>query len=443
LDSTARGMQCLREDRGHNHHREGLTMTTNSALASLRSLRLRRLLAGAVVLACAAVVFTGSPAWGGAEKIVFTHTSEKLGEQFIQAEIYLMNPDGSKPSRLTNDASADANPVLSPDGKGKIVFDSNRIAAAGLSCVPPSLPKGCVDSDLFLITADGTEPLIPTPLTARVGTDAVGGSSASWDPTSKNIAFHRSASGTYGTKLPGRGEPGGPTRDSDIFLVNLDDLLENGKEPTNLTNGLPSLPLPPNCAAPCRFASDDPDWSPDGKWIAFTSRAVNQDTGVVDQPSRGIYVVKLMTGEVTKLTNLNNEVLEERSPAWSPDGKHIAFMRRRPDVTPQSFEIWVLHLNVSTETIEVVGSDRLTTNLFPDLAPAWSLTGEAIVFQTARPSPTGDPPQQTNNQIWVIPANGCPTSEPCEKALTGTDKSAPPRALLGQNFFPKWGRNEN
>jgi hypothetical protein len=70
-------MQCLREGRGHNDHREGLTMTTNSALsASLRSSRLRRLLAGASVLAFAAVAFTGSPAWGEPplprEKLMFT-----------------------------------------------------------------------------------------------------------------------------------------------------------------------------------------------------------------------------------------------------------------------------------------------------------------------------------------------------------------------------------
>jgi hypothetical protein len=296
----------------------------------------------------------------------------------------------------------------------------------------------CTNSDLFLMNSDGTADggEFPTPLTRRVGADAVGGSSASFDPTGKNIAFHRSASGTYGTRLQGRTEPGGPTTDSDIFLVNLDDLLENGKEPTNLTNGLPSQQTP---GCECRFASDDPDWSPDGKLIAFTSR-IPDSSGVPIPSSRGIYVMKLMTGEVTKLTNLNNDVAEERSPAWSPDGTRIAIMRR--PAPGQPFEIWVLYLSVdsSTETITVGSDTRLTFNNFPDLAPAWSSTGEEILFHTARPSPTGTPSQQTNNQIWVIPAKGCPTPEPCEKALTGTDLSAPPGALLGQNFFPKWGR---
>jgi Tol biopolymer transport system component len=340
---------------------------------------------------CAAVAFTGSSAWGEPpekgeprEKIVFTN--DVAAQSW---EIYMMNTDGSNPIRLTNDGFGDAFPVLSPDGKGKIVFDSNRIAifAGGTQ----------LDSDLFLMNADGTAdaPLFPTPLTR--------GSSASFDPTGKKIAFHRSASGTYGTRIAGRGEPGGPTTDSDIFLVNLDDLLEKGELPVNLTNGLTSTP---GVRGP--YASDDADWSPDGKWIAFSSRIPNVP---FSQSNAGIYVMNLMTGALTKLTNLTNSGTEERSPAWSPDGKRITFMRRR-NVVPTSFEIWVLGLSVApffeTETITVETETRLTDNVFPDLSPAFSRpTGEEILFQTTRPPVTG-------NQIFVMNADGSN-----QRALTG------------------------
>jgi len=391
-------------------------MTTNSALStSLRSLRLRRLLAGAGVLAVAAVAFTGSPAWGEPgengprEKIVFTNSClcPQL-EAVMKSEIYIMNPDGSKPTRLTNDDFGDGLPVLSPDGKGKIVFDSNRIAISG-----GGTPG---DSDLFLINHDGTADgaLLPRPLTR--------GSSASFDPTGKNIAFHRSASDTYGTKIGGRTEPGGPTTDSDIFLVNLDDL-EEGTLPVNLTNGLTSTP---GVRGP--YASDDADWSPDGKWIAFTSRIPDVP---LEQSDAGIYVMNLETRVVTKLTNFNNNV-EERSPAWSPDGTRIAINRRAPPPTP-AFEIWVLGFDPGGP--RVTSETRLTENTFPDLTTAWSPTGEKIVFHTTRPPP---PPGFTRNFPQIFVMNAADGSN--QHALTGT--SAPPGALLGQNLFPKWGRIE-
>ncbi len=410
-------------------------MTTNSALsASLRSLRLRRLLAGAGVLAFAAVAFTGSPAWGEPrEKIVLANSclvpvecsaAEAL---LIKGELYIINPDGSKPIRLTNDSFSDALPALSPDGKGKIVFDSNRIAGFRLDILR-------FDSDLFLINADGTADggLQPRPLTqGQLG----GGSSASFDPTGKNIVFHRSASPPpeqpYGTRIKNfnligfRNEPGGPTTDSDIFLVNLDDLLdlETPELPVNLTNGLTSTP---GVRGP--YASDDADWSPDGKWIAFTSRIPNVE---FDQADAGIYVMNLETKLVTKLTNLTNSGPEERSPAWSPDGTHIAIMRRR-NVAPTTFEIWVLGFDPASDPPRVTTEIQLTDNTTADLSPAWSPRGEKIVFHANRPGPG-------NSQIFVIDANGqkCKPGDCSETALTGP--SAPTGAVQGQNLFPKWG----
>ena len=39
------------------------------------------------------------------------------GNPFLAAEIYLINPDGTNPRRLTDNAQGDAFPVLSPDGR--------------------------------------------------------------------------------------------------------------------------------------------------------------------------------------------------------------------------------------------------------------------------------------------------------------------------------------
>lgn len=66
------------------------------------------------------------------------------------------------------------------------------------------------------------------------------------------IAFHASGSGAG---LPINPFPGSATTDSDIFVVNVDDLLENGAAPQNLTSNRVAT------------VDDDPNWSPDGRKI--------------------------------------------------------------------------------------------------------------------------------------------------------------------------------
>ena len=167
-------------------------------------------------------------------------------------EIWLMDGDGTDPRRLTfntEEGFADFMPSLSPDGKGKIVFDSNR-----LRMVPGEPPN---TSYLFLMNRHGDGQV----LLGR-------GSSATWAPpgphgnVSKTIAFHRSASFTVppavGLQRPIRPDPGAPAFDSDIFVVNVSELLEEGAQPWNLTN---------NAAL---YVEDDASWSPDGQKIAYT-----------------------------------------------------------------------------------------------------------------------------------------------------------------------------
>lgn len=92
-----------------------------------------------------------------------------------------MNRDGTNPRRLTANTSGDAFPTLSPDGN-KIVFDSNRNRAA---------TEPLNTSDLVLMNTDGSEQ-----------TWLIRAGLPTWAPDSKQIAFHRSASGTGLPILP-------------------------------------------------------------------------------------------------------------------------------------------------------------------------------------------------------------------------------------------------
>jgi len=263
------------------------------------------------------------------------------------AEIYLIDPatDPAEqhPQRLTNNLWADLYPAVSPDGKW-IVFDSNRLRTAN---------ESSSTSDLFLMQADGTE---QTHLTR--------GSSASWSPDSRSIAFHASASGVGRlVNLPGDQA----TIDSDIFVVNVGDLLAGVAQPINITKNPQAI-------------DDDPDWSPDGQKIVFTSHLVSDEpANARQQPptSAEIYVMRVTKQGVPVQDGLpnpqrltfNNE--DEVAPTWSPDGARIAYMCRDGG---RDFEICVMNADGTNQI-------ALTTNAFPDESPSWSPDGTQIVFQ--------------------------------------------------------------
>jgi TolB protein len=281
------------------------------------------------------------------------------------AEVYLMdylaNGQFSEPRRLAKDILASpenrqgAFPMLSPDGKGKIVFDSNRLRAPG---------EQFNVSDLFLRNHAWNEERF-----------LVRGGSPSWSPggphgrPSKMIAFHASASGTgRAIKI----DPGAATIDSDIFVVNVDDLLEQGAQPQNITND-------PNAV------DDDPDWSPDGLKIAFTSHPVNDNH--MNSTKAEIYVINVDGTGKQQLT-FNTE--EERGPNWSPDGTLILYMCRKG--SNGTFEICVMNADGKQQT-------RLTFNTFFEGTPTWSPDGQQIVFNRTVTAEEGA-------QLFVMNANG-------------------------------------
>ncbi len=309
----------------------------------------------------------GKVEWGLSSTIAFTSTRDDPTNPTpsLAAEIYLMNGDGTNVRRLTENADGDGFAALSPDGK-KIVFNSNRLRAEG---------EPLNTSDLFVMSANGTEQ-----------TWLLRGSSASWSPDGKNIVFHASASGTG---LPIKPDPGAATWDSDIFVANVDDVLEHGAGRTNLTNSPEAI-------------DDDPDWSPDGAKIVFTSHAVTDNQ--LNSITAEIYVINADgTGEPVRLTN-NAE--EERAPAWSPDGTHIVFMCRRGG---SDFEICVTKAD-GTEQVQ------LTDNTVLDATPTWSPDGGQIVFHR---------PVAGRFQLWLMNADGTGQVQ-----LTDTP---------GLNLFANWG----
>jgi TolB protein len=117
-----------------------------------------------------------------------------------------------------------------------------------------------------------------------------------------------------------------------------------------------------------------PDWSPDGKYIAFTSYLkANPDLFVLD-------LQRAMIKRISRRSGVN------MSPDWSPDGKQIALTMTRGSST----DIYVMNRN---------GTDRrqLTHELGVAVGPAWSPDGKQIAFISDR---TGTP------QLYVMDVTG-------------------------------------
>jgi dipeptidyl aminopeptidase/acylaminoacyl peptidase len=147
-------------------------------------------------------------------------------------------------------------------------------------------------------------------------------------------------------------------------------------------------------------ASDTaPDWSPDGRKIAF----VRQEAG---RRSSSLYVVRRDGGGLQRLTKTAQVV---STPAWSSDGRRIAYAAS--PLEGGSFDVYVISLDGGGPKVVASGPKE---QLFP------SFSDGKVVFRTLEP---GEPfPEKTADA-------GTPQSGPRE-LLPDFDQRAPFRLTI-------------
>jgi dipeptidyl aminopeptidase/acylaminoacyl peptidase len=177
-----------------------------------------------------------------------------------QWQIYLTGLEDNRPTQITEGTESSVSPRFSPDGK-HLAYAQDY--------------QGDEKFDIFLVDLDSKETRNITLNTAEAILPFI-----RWSPDAGKIAFASNRSGKYSVySMP-----------------------YTGGEPSLFCNH--------------SYADSDPRWSPDGKWVMFTSMTKGQDVGV--------FIVSAKGGEPLPLGDEGGP-LDASMPSWSLDSKRVAF----------------------------------------------------------------------------------------------------------------------
>ena len=270
------------------------------------------------------------------------------------ADIYVMNGDGSGLVQLTDNGFSDAYPTWSPDGS-RIAFVSDR--------------DGDLDvHDIYVMNADGSG--------VEQLTDGCSKVHLEWSPEADRIAYV-SYGDVYLINVDGSGieqltgEPlescaGVFWSDRDGDGVN-EAYIRNADGSVEPFNGdLTSLDWD--------VVDSSPAWSPDGDRIAFQS---HRD---------GDYEIYVMNADGSGVEQLTGNEYGDELPSWSADGSRIAFTSDRDG----DADIYLMNADGS-------GVERLTDNDYVDHSLMWSPDRGRIAFASKRDGDDG---------IYIMNADG-------------------------------------
>jgi len=153
-------------------------------------------------------------------------------------------------------------------------------------------------------------------------------------------------------------------------------------------------------------------WSPDGNSLVISDRASPKEPA-------GLFLLAIDTGEKRRLTSPPSQVRGDRCPAFSPDGRTLAFSRA-VDIMDD------LYLLAVSDRLKAVGeAKRIELEKLSGYAPAWTEDGREIVFWNARQS-----------GLWRIDVSGSEgrSAKPQRLADLGENAASPAISRRGHRL---------
>jgi TolB protein len=263
------------------------------------------------------------PAWSAdGSKIVFESTRDGP-----DADIFVMNSDGTGVVQLTRNEVPDSTPVFTPDGRF-VVWASEQDG----------------NLDIFRMRADGSGPVN---LTRHPGTDG----HPKVSPDGRRIYFNSNRSSDPATFARGYMDR---EHNHEIYSMTLD-------------------------GGDVRRITDLPDWdtypaiSSDGRhllWRRVTATGGKSESGRNSE----VFRMDLESGEMRNVTDHQSF---DGWPAWSPDGGRIAYASNRASDAPDAFDIYVANADGSNPVRVTFGSGEAGTGSYTK--PSFSADGRRIL----------------------------------------------------------------
>jgi dipeptidyl aminopeptidase/acylaminoacyl peptidase len=288
--------------------------------------------------------------------VVFVVTQVDMKTNFRNSDVWIVATDGGEPRPLTLSPKRDDSPQWSNDSR-KVAFISDRNGRA----------------QVYVMRIDGGEAESVTDVKTAVQNFA-------WSPDGKRIAYIAADPVPEAKEKEKKDGFDQIVVDADYQFahINAIDLPSSSSgefpKPVKFTDGALHI--------------TELDWSPDGKYVAFTARSTPK---LADGSTTELYAIDAGNKQPTQPSRLTNNDRAESNIAWSPDGKTLSYLStsdKYPTVGPSRIHLLSL-IEAETKTgplsfrgLAAQGAPKILQPQFNGYIAKheWSSSGKFIFF---------------------------------------------------------------